>query len=131
MKKFKFVVLVAAVMIITLLSVTGVWAGSLQQDSETSGTASGAGQRVLDPATLPAAPTGLTTYAAVYQASPGLVCFTVPWGQNVQNPTIRVLDSGSWTSSGITTTLSGIAPDGSGLQYCASVGAGTFALQGY
>ncbi len=132
MKKIKFIALVAAVMVITLLSVTGAWAGSMHADSEkVSGSAAGEGQQAVDLATLPAAPAGLTTFAAVYQAGPGTVCFTIPWGLSVHNPTIRIMDSGSWVSTGITTTLSGMAADGSGLQYCASVGAGTFALQGY
>ena len=133
MKKFKFFALVAAVMVITLLSVSGAWAGPAQQGTEVPpGSFTGAaGQTAIDVSTLPPAPAGLTTFAAVSQVGPGTVCFTIPWGLIVQNPTIRVLDNGIWTASGITTTLTGIAPDGSGLQYCAHVGTGTFGLQGF
>lgn len=143
MKKFKFVALVAAVMIVTLLSVSGVWAGSLQQDTETSGTATGANAQVITGAALQTllaenpAPAGQTVGGVVSQVGAGQVCFVKTWAQiaagDLQNPHFAALnvDSNSWSSAGITTELTGIAADGSGLQYCASVGGGTYAFLGY
>lgn len=133
MKKFKFIALVAAVMVITLLSVSGVWAGPMQVDTETSaaGTATGGGQTTVDPATLNPFPGGrIQTLGAVYQSGAGQVCFTVGWADlPVFGPTIRMYnDSGTWTSTGITTTVTPVAE---GFMYCADVGAGTFGFQGW
>lgn len=141
MKKFKFVALVVTVMVVTLLSVTGVWAGSMQQDTESPANAAGTegtaitGDDLVDLVAEYPAPTGLTIYGAASQAAAGQVCFTRTWEQilagDVQNPAIAMLNNGNWVTTGITTALSGLAPDGSGLQYCASVSAGTFAFLGY
>ena len=132
MKKAKLFFLISAVLVITLLSVGGAWAGPAGQTSNAGASATGGAGKAIggDEFDKLAAdnPTqqGQTLTGAVRQLSGGTVCFTVPWGQSPGALTIAKLDNGSWVSGGITTANNGQAADGSGLEYCADVGAGTF-----
>ena len=141
MKKAKLFLLIATILMISLISVSGAWAGPSGQTSKVAGSAGGTAGQVFVGAAFDALvaenppPAGLELAGAVSQIGPGTVCFVRTWAQiaagDIQNPTIAVLDSGSWVSSGITTALSGIAADGSGLQYCAAVSGGTYGFLGY
>jgi|SaaInl7_150m_RNA_FD_contig_71_607232_length_588_multi_8_in_0_out_0_1 hypothetical protein len=134
MKKAKLFLLISAVLVITLLSVGGAWAGPAGQTTpSTTGGATGGGgtaftgESFVNLITENPAPPGMEAVCAFQQASAGTVCFTVPWDKvgDWQGPTIRRLDNGSWVTE--TTYLGGIAADGSGLEYCADVEGGTFA----
>jgi len=134
MKKTRLFLLISAVLVITLLSVGGAWAGPAGQTTPSStGSAGGAGGTEFTGEQFDAlfaenpAPQGMEAVCAFQQASSGEVCFTVPWEQvgDWQNPTIRRLDNGSWVSE--TTYNNGISADGTGIEYCADVGGGTYA----
>ena len=133
MNKAKLVLLMSIVLIISVISVGGVWAGPSGQTSKVSGTASGAGGQVISGDEFVKLVTenppsqGKEIIGAATQIGCGTVCFVAPWGSDVSlSPTIMKLDNGSWVPSGSPTVRQPVKPGDAGITYCSEVCDGTF-----
>ncbi|MBL6965742.1 MAG: hypothetical protein ISR60_04230 [Anaerolineales bacterium] len=135
MKKYILWFVLAAVMVVTLISVTGAAAAEQRPPMI---PALGPGQFAMPASSYPAYPGGrVQNYVVFIATAPGTACFINPYASvgefgHIHAVALRQLDNGKWVNNQMAKNQRTEVSVGAGYQRCAEVPyAGIWAFQGW